>query len=76
MQARQANLHSDTVYLRCFIHMRDCIHRKVRKFLIPEQDIEQHIFGLQRGKEYNIKGLVDLATPEEFDKQLAVVKIK
>ena len=72
VQARHANLHGDTVYLRCFIHMRDCIRRKLREFLIPEQDIEQDIFGLQRGKD----GLVDLATPEEFNKQLAVVKIK
>ena len=75
VQALQANLHGDTVYLRCFIHMRDRIHQKLREFLIPEQDIEQDIFGLQRGKEY-IKGLVDLATPEEFNKQLAVSKIK
>ena len=75
VQALQANLHGDTVYLRCFIHMRDRIHQQLREFLIPEQDIEQDIFGLQRGKEY-IKGLVDLATPEEFNKQLAVSKIK
>ena len=50
VQALKANFHGDTVYLRCFIHMRDCIRRKLKEFLIPEQDIEQDIFGLQRGK--------------------------
>ena len=25
VQALKANFHGDTVYLRCFIHMRDCI---------------------------------------------------
>ena len=29
VQALQANLHGDTVYLRCFIHMRDRIHQKL-----------------------------------------------
>ena len=75
VQALEANFHGDAVYLRCFIHMRDCIRRKLKEFSIPQQDKEQDIFGLQSGKEY-LKGLVDLATPEEFDKQLAVVKIK
>ena len=71
----QALEDGDTVYLRCFIHMRDCIQRKLKESSILKQDIEQDIFGLQRGKEY-IKGLVDLATPEEFDRQLAVAKIR
>ena len=52
VQALQANLHGDTVYLRCFIHIRDRIHQKFREVLIPKQDIDQDIFGLQRGKEY------------------------
>ena len=75
VQALQANFHGDTVYLRCFIHMRDCIRQKLNEFSIPEQYIEQDIFGVQRGTEY-IKGLVDLDAPEEFNNQLSIVKLK
>jgi len=47
VQALQANFHGDTVYLRCFIHMRDCIRRKLNEFSILKKDIEQDIFGVQ-----------------------------
>lgn len=68
----------NTVQLRCFIHMKDNILRKLSDFLLPQsvrEDILQDIFGKQRGTVY-VKGLVDSYDANDFDKRLSSFKEK
>ena len=78
VQALKATLHGNTIYLRCFLHMKENIKRKLTEFLIPEhisQEIIKDLFGIQQGTDY-IKGAVDLLTTTEFDIHLQELKIK
>ena len=67
-----------TVHLRCFVHMKENIRRKLSDLLLPEsarQVILADIFGSQQGNIY-IKGLVDSYDPSDFDARMAAVEEK
>ena len=68
----------NTLHLRCFIHMKDNIQRKLSDLLLPESTREvivRDIFGTQQGTVY-IKGLLDATDRSEFDQHLLSLKEK
>ena len=78
VQALKATLHGNTIYLRCFLHMKENIKHKLMDLFIPEnvsQEIIKDLFGVQQGTDY-IKGAVDLLNAMEFDTCLHGLKTK
>lgn len=69
---------NSTLHLRCFIHMKDNIRRKLSDLLLPEstrEEIVRDIFGTHQGTVY-IKGLLDAADRSKFDHHLLSLKEK
>ena len=62
-----------TIHLRCFIHMKDNIRRKLTDLLVPA--IVRYIFGSQQGTVY-VKGILDASDEEDFDQRLLMLKEK
>jgi hypothetical protein len=68
----------DIVHLRCFIHARDNICRKLTDMLLPESVrnvVLRDIFGTQQGTVY-INGLVDACDAKDYDRRLVALKEK
>ena len=69
-----------TIYLRCFIHMKDNILQKLTDLLVPEfvrEEIVKYIFGSQQGSVYvYVKGILDASDEENFDQCLLMLKEK
>ena len=68
----------DLIHLRCFIHMKDNIRRKLTEMLIPEytrNQIIRDIFGSQHGTVYT-KGLLDATSESDFRHRLSLLKSK
>lgn len=66
------------VHLRCFIHMKDNIRRKLIELLLPEharEEIVKDIFGTQCGTVF-VKGIVDAESMEDFDCRLLQLETK
>ena len=66
------------VHLRCFVHMRDNIRRKLSDMLFPhsaQNIIFRDILGSQQGSVYT-KGLVDAMSISEFEQNLDSLKSK
>ena len=66
------------VHLRCFIHMKDNIRRKLTELLLPEtirEEIIRDIFGTQQGTVY-VMGILDALSPADFDDRLSSLKTK
>ena len=80
VQALKATLHGNTIYLGCFLHMKN-IKRKLMDLFIPENVSQEIIkdllilFGVQQGTDY-IKGAVDSLNAMEFDTCLHGLKTK
>ena len=64
IKALRTAFSEDLILLRCFIHMKDSLRRKLTEMLIPEK--YQDIFGVQQRDVYT-KGLLDANDPEDFD---------
>lgn len=78
VKALRAVFSDKTLHLRCFIHMKDNIRRKLTDLLLPESTREvivRDIFGTQQGTVY-IKGLLDAADHSEFGQHLLSLKEK
>ena len=72
VKSLEALFPDNLIHLRCFVHMRDNIRRKLSDMLFPHsaQNIIFHdIFGLQQGSVYT-KGLVDAMSISEFEQNL------
>ena len=68
----------EKIYLRCFLHMKDNIRRKLSELLLPEsvrEDIIKDLFGTQQGSTY-VKGALDASSCADFDDRLLRLKIK
>ena len=66
------------IQLRCFIHMKDNIQRKLGEFLLPERirnDIIRDLFGFQQDTVY-VKGILDSESVTDFDLHLSHLKSK
>ena len=66
------------IHLRCFIHMKDDIRRKLTEFLLPEnvrEGITKDLFGTQQGSTY-IKGILDATSSGDFDDCLLSMQTK
>ncbi len=73
-----ATFHGKILHLRCFIHMKDNIRRKLTELLLPEhtrEEIIRDIFGTQQGTVF-VKGILDAASPEDFDRRLSQLETK
>ena len=69
---------SHLIHLRCFLHMKDNIRRKLTDMVFPEsirERIIHDIFGMQQGTIY-VKGLLDAADVHEFDYKLSRLEEK
>ena len=78
VKALQAVFSDKNFHLRCFIHMKDNIQRKLTDLLLPESTREvivRDIFGTQQCTVY-IKGFLDAADHSEFDQHLLSLKEK
>lgn len=67
-----------TIHLRCFIHMKDNIRRKLTNMLLPEsirEDMVRDIFGTQQGT-VHVKGILDASDEGDFDHRLLALKEK
>ena len=67
-----------TIHLRCFLHMKDNIRRKLTDLLLPEsvrEEIVRDIFGFQQGTVY-VKGVLDASDEEDFSQRLVSLKEK
>lgn len=77
-KALKAVLGKAVIHLRCFIHMKDNIKRKLTDFLLPgriRQEITKDIFGYQMGTIY-VKGILDAESPTDFDLCLSTLREK
>ena len=66
------------IHLRCFIHMKDNIQRKLGEFLLPERirnEIIRDLFGFQQDTVY-VKGILDAESVTDFDLRLSHLKSK
>ena len=66
------------IHLRCFIHMKDNIRRKLTELLLPQsvrEDIIRDIFGVQHGSTYT-QGILDAEDSADFDGRLASLQKK
>ena len=66
------------IHLRCFVHMRDNIRRKLSDMLLPQSmqnTILHDIFGSQQGTVYT-NGLIDAMSNSEFEQNLDTLKSK
>ena len=73
-KALRAVFSEKTLHLRCFIHMKDNIRRKLTDLLLPEsvrEVIVCDIFGTQQGTTY-IKGILNVTDHKEFDRSLSL----
>ena len=79
MEKAIAAVFPDTlIHLRCFIHMKDNIRRKLTELLLPQsvrEDIIRDIFGFQHGSTYT-QGILDAEDPADFDGRLASLQVK
>ncbi len=78
VKAVKATFHDKIIHLRCFIHMKDIIRRKLTDLLLPEQvreEIVRDIFGTQQGTVY-VKGILDTLDSADFDQRLTRLKAK
>ena len=78
VKAATAVFPNDLIHLRCFIHMKDNIHRKLTDMLIPQSSREmviKDIFGTQQSTVYT-KGLLDATDTFNFDRKLSVLESK
>ena len=69
VKAATAVFPNDLIHLRCFIHMKDNIRRKLTDMLIPQSSREmviKDIFGTQQSTVYT-KGLLDATDTFNFD---------
>ena len=72
-KATKAVFGESVIQLRCFIHMKDNIRRKLTDFLLPErtrEEITKDIFGYQMGSVY-VKGILDAESAIDFDLRLS-----
>ena len=68
----------EVINLRCYLHMKDNIRRKLTDLLIPESHREvilRDIFGSQQGTMY-IKGLLDSSDANDFDYKLSLLRTR
>lgn len=66
------------IHLRCFLHMKDNIRRKLTDMAFPEstrERIVKDIFGMRQGTIY-VKGLLDADDVHEFDYKLSLLEEK
>ena len=66
------------IHLRCFIHIKDDIRRKLTELLLPQsvrEDIIRDIFGVQQGSTYT-QGIIDAEDSADFDGRLASLQKK
>ena len=66
------------IHLRCFIHMKDNIFRKLTDMLILQSSrdaVIKDIFGAQQGTVY-IQGLLDAVDTYDFDQKLSMLESK
>ena len=66
------------IHLRCFLHMKENIRRKLTDMGFPESTrnrIIKDIFGMQQGTMY-VKGLLDAVDGSEFDYKLSLLEEK
>ena len=66
------------IHLRCFIHMKDNIQRKLGEFLLPERirnEIIRDLFGFQQDTVY-VKGILDAESVTDFDLRFSHLKCK
>ena len=78
VKAATAVFPNDPIHLRCFIHMKDNIFRKLTDMLIPQSSREmiiKDIFGTQQSTVYT-KGLLDATDTFDFDRKLSVLESK
>ena len=78
VKALKAVFPDKVIYLRCFIHMKDNIRRKLTEFLLPEnvrEGMVKDLFGFQQGSIY-IQGVLDATSSADFDERLLNVQIK
>ena len=77
-KAIEALFPQDIVLLRCYLHMKENIRRKLIDLLLPEcirEEILRDIFGTQQGSVY-VKGIVDSEDVGDFDHRLLLLKAK
>lgn len=77
-KAIQALFPWDIVLLRCYLHMKEKIRRKLTDLLFPEcarEEILQVLFGMQQGHVY-IKGILDSDDADDIDRRLLQLETK
>ena len=78
VKAVRATFPERIIHLRCFIHMKDNIRRKLTELLLPElirEEIIRDIFGFHQGA-ISVKGILDASDSTDFDRRLLHLKIK
>ena len=78
VKALEALFPGSLIHLRCFVHMRDNIRRKLSDLLLPlssQNSILHDILGSQQGTVYT-KGLLDAMSESEFEQHLDTLKSK
>ena len=79
VKAVTAVFSNDLIHLRCFIHMKDNMRRKLTDMLIPQsarETVINDIFGTQQSTVHT-KGLLDATDTFDFDQKLSSgIKVK